>query len=110
MSDVDMDRERDAIAETRDLSVLQDPGLGQPAAALSSRRGPHPEPVVQVLVSGCPLAMPEHALHEGLYPLRLSTEECVRLSDYTEAVALTLGALARRGIVVFPALPPSHDP
>jgi hypothetical protein len=95
------DRERDATAESRDLNVLQDPAFGQLGGEPASPRGPPLARVVRVSVLGRPLALPEHALCDGLSHLALATEGYVGLQDYAEAVALTLGVLARYGIVAF---------
>ena len=96
-----MPSERDVIAETRDANVLSRP---DPLAVESGpQRASPPLRYVQVLVSGRLIALPEPALNAGLSPLQLSTEGYVGLQDYAEAVAATLGVLARNGIVVFPA-------
>lgn len=82
MSDVDCDCERNAIAEARDRNVSLDPGLGQPDDGRASLRVPFLGRAVQVSVLGCPLALPEHALSEGLSDLRLTTEVYVSLEGY----------------------------
>ena len=94
----------DVIAETRGATVLA--RLDQRAAVRNGPCADLPLPCVRVSVLGLPLALPEHALREGLWPLQLSTEGYVGLQDYAEAVAVTLGVLARNGIVVFPTSEP----
>jgi hypothetical protein len=69
-----------------------------------SRSTPLPsiaESTVDVLVAGQLVRIPEHALSEPLSVLQLTTEGHVRLQDYAEAVAWTLGALTNCGVVIF---------
>ena len=98
-----IDRERYATAEPRDLNVPQDPDLGLLDDERVSPPAPFQERVVQVSVLGRSVALPEHALCDGLSHLTLATEGYVGLQDYAEEVGLTLAALARNGIVTFPA-------
>src|SRR5215471_9074806 len=57
------------------------------------------EPLVQVLISGVPLMLPELALHEGLSALRLSMWECASVADYAQGVGRVFSALERRGLL-----------
>jgi hypothetical protein len=73
---------------------LSRPSLPTPHASASER-------MVDVLVAGR-VPIPKHALSEPLAVLQLTTEGYVRLQDYAEAVARTVGVLAKRGIVELP--------
>ena len=86
------------------MTVISDPTALQRLLRLSQPT-PHEsasERTVDVLVAGCVVPIPEHALSEPLAVLQLATEGHVRLQDYAEAVAWTLGVLAKRGIVELP--------
>jgi hypothetical protein len=86
----------------RDVPPLHSFDAAQPPERVSPP-APYQEPVVQVLVSGRPLGLPEFALREALSQIRLTTEAHVRVEDYAEGVALVLSALARNGTVIVPA-------
>lgn len=102
---VQSDRETNSVLRLRSGRIAS-----EPPDELSSPRAVDPVPVVQVLVLGVPLSLPEHALRAGLSDLRLATEAHVGLRDYASAVAITLGALANCGAVCLPSAPPARCP
>ena len=55
--------------------------------------------MVDVLIDGLPVSLPQHVLNDGLSRLRSATEGHVGMRDYVEAVGFVLTAFARRGIV-----------
>jgi hypothetical protein len=105
MYSVDYTGARDVTAEARDQNVLRRPDPYLPVGGRAPQRGAGRERVVQVLVLGRPLLLPEPALREGLSDLRLATGARASLEDYGRGVALVLAALASQNVVAFPAFP-----